>query len=132
MDYIIHKILYNFGLIFSYEWANPYWMLLGLIFICFGLIGVSAYCIDKKRIPKAKAFMVFITVVAEHFFGFLDTLFYVIDKIVTGEFIGWYENWWWHWFSKMDGTWNLQRNIILNIIVGIFLIIGWIYVLRKT
>jgi len=31
LDKIVHGTLYNFGLQFSYDWANPYWMLLRLV-----------------------------------------------------------------------------------------------------
>jgi len=31
LDNIVHGTLYNFGLQFSYDWANPYWMLLRIV-----------------------------------------------------------------------------------------------------
>jgi hypothetical protein len=31
LDNIVHGTLYNFGLRFSYDWANPYWMLMRIV-----------------------------------------------------------------------------------------------------
>jgi len=28
VDHIVHNVLYDYGLQFSYNWANPYWFLL--------------------------------------------------------------------------------------------------------
>ena len=36
-DSIIHGTLYNYGLQFSYEWANPYWMTLRIVQVFLGL-----------------------------------------------------------------------------------------------
>jgi len=33
IDYIVHHDLYDFGLRFSLEWANPYWVTLRLIYV---------------------------------------------------------------------------------------------------
>jgi hypothetical protein len=33
IDTIVHKVLYNYGLQFSYDWATPYWGLLRSIYI---------------------------------------------------------------------------------------------------
>ena len=31
LDNVVHGTLYNYGLQFSYDWANPYWMLLRIV-----------------------------------------------------------------------------------------------------
>jgi len=33
IDAIVHHVLYNYGLHFSYDWATPYWGLLRSIYI---------------------------------------------------------------------------------------------------
>jgi len=42
IDFIIHHQLYQFGLTFSYEWANPYWMTLRISLALLGLIAAAA------------------------------------------------------------------------------------------
>lgn len=39
LDKIVHGTLYNYGLQFSYDWANPYWTLLRIVQ---GFIGLAA------------------------------------------------------------------------------------------
>jgi len=41
-DSIVHGTLYNYGLRFSYEWADPYWTTLRIIQVLMGLAAVFA------------------------------------------------------------------------------------------
>jgi len=40
LDNIVHGTLYNYGLQFSYEWANPYWTVLRIVQALIGLASV--------------------------------------------------------------------------------------------
>lgn len=42
IDSIVHHQLYEFGLEFSYDWANPYWMFLRTSLALLGLIAVAS------------------------------------------------------------------------------------------
>lgn len=42
IDSIVHTQLYQFGLTFSYDWANPYWMALRISLALLGIITVAA------------------------------------------------------------------------------------------
>jgi hypothetical protein len=59
IDSIVHDQLYQFGLIFSYEWANPYWMALRISLALLGLIAtVSSMNITRflwRRLRKSGA-----------------------------------------------------------------------------
>jgi uncharacterized Zn-finger protein len=37
IDDIVHHQLYNFGLQFSFVWAEPYWAFLRLVYLCLGV-----------------------------------------------------------------------------------------------
>jgi hypothetical protein len=37
LDNLVHGTLYNYGLQFNYEWANPYWMALRVVQVFLGL-----------------------------------------------------------------------------------------------
>lgn len=132
IDFIMHTILYEYGLVFSYIWAIPYWNLLTIMFLMFGLIGISGYLVDRKKVSWKKLLLVFVTIQIEYYGGFLDTIYFVIAKLFRGWSFNWSINWWWSPFYRWFGIeWNLQRNVILNIITGICLIIAWVYVLRR-
>jgi len=40
IDLIVHDELYDFGLQFSFVWANPYWIALRLIYVCLAVPSV--------------------------------------------------------------------------------------------
>ena len=42
LDSIVHSELYDFGLQFSYKWANPYWMCIKTVFVLIGVSCVSS------------------------------------------------------------------------------------------
>ena len=134
IDYIVHNWLYKWGLQFDYSWAYPYWILLSLVFISLGIVGATAYSIDRKRYfkktQKIKLFAVAVTIMAEYFGGFLDTLWFSMHAI-AGQGINWTQNWRWSLFSVIFGHWNLQMNIVLNIITGLLLMILWYKVKDK-
>ena len=57
LDFIVNSDLYAFGLQFAYQWADKYWIYLGLIYILFGLSIASLlicfiFCIFSKPINK--------------------------------------------------------------------------------
>jgi hypothetical protein len=57
IDFIVHRVLYDFGLLFSYRWAMPYWVsssiIIGLSW--FNLIASAAlvYYFIKRRTLNA-------------------------------------------------------------------------------
>ena len=132
IDYIVHNWLYNHGLKFSYSWAWPYWILLTLTFLGLGLVGATAYNIDRSKEfynlrvkpRRRKLFAVFITIFGEYFFGFLDTLWFTIHGL-AGKGVPWTANWWWSPWSTIFGHWDLRMNIVLNVIAGLLLIALW-------
>ncbi len=59
IDSIVHQELYNFGLRFSYEWANPYWTFTRTIYVCIALpgaasLGLLLLDVRRKVTPKKK------------------------------------------------------------------------------
>jgi len=64
LDNMVHRTLYNYGLQFSYDWANPYWMTLRCIQVSMGLVAiftiVNTVYLYRKHIhtkPQAKITM---------------------------------------------------------------------------
>ena len=58
MELIVHGQLYDYGLIFSTEWADAYRIFTWLIFVCLGLpmalsgIALASSCLKVERVPK--------------------------------------------------------------------------------
>jgi len=57
IDYIIHNDLYGFGLQFSFVWADPYWAVLRLIYVCLAVPSILSAIVlglDFWKISKGK------------------------------------------------------------------------------
>lgn len=55
LDQIVHGQLYNYGLIFSVEWADPYWNLLRVTLILLDVIAVSTVISLALTLRKYRA-----------------------------------------------------------------------------
>ena len=55
IDYIVHNVLYQFGLQFSYEWANSYWLSLRISLVLLVLMEIAALLnVAYARTPTAE------------------------------------------------------------------------------
>jgi hypothetical protein len=127
IDYLVHHTLYSFGLRFDFYWATPYWIFLNGTFIAMAILSVTAYRIDRESPSKGTSIAIFLTVCAEVFGGFLDTLWFGIAGIMTGDWTLGFKNWTWSIYSHLLGYYDLFSNIMLNIIVATILLCLWYY-----
>lgn len=125
IDYIVHHTLYNYGLIFSHEWADIYWFLLFLTFQSVALVAMATYWLNRENPRKLTALTIWLTITAEHFGGFLDTLWFIFYFVLGDPLSNAITNWWWMYQSRIFGFWNLLTNIIYNIIWLIPLVYLW-------
>ncbi|MGD6932631.1 MAG: hypothetical protein ACQCN5_00305 [Candidatus Bathyarchaeia archaeon] len=113
IDFIIHNTLYNYGLRFSYEWANTYWLTYNLIFIAFGFTLSIAYWAasnkTKKDLKLSLALMGTITLLTIG--GLQDILFFVLwnGGLPQSSVV-----WWWMPWTSIVGTWNSIAQIALT------------------
>ncbi len=127
IDYIVHHTLYSYGLQFSNTWAIPYWFLLDLSFVTIALLAVSAYKIDKDNFSLGTTIAIFVTICAEVFGGFLDTLWFTIAGIMTGNWHLGFQNWSWHIYSRVFNVYSIKENLCLNLVVLILLAVLWYF-----
>ena len=62
IDSLVHNTLYNYGLIFSADWANQYWILqrLNLILLTFAVLLIAVAIITRPRqLKKVEDFLSF-------------------------------------------------------------------------
>lgn len=58
IDNIVHQDLYHYGLRFSYDWANGYWLLLRSVYVCLiapTLLSVAALVLSVRRGTEARS-----------------------------------------------------------------------------
>jgi len=106
IDWIVHSMLYQYGLTFSYDWANPYWFFLNATFASIGLLAASTYWLYRK--PDLRnaftAGLIFWTVFLQVFGYNLDVLWYLIDYFLRGRAFDLTKVWGWgpvDWFTKI-------------------------------
>jgi hypothetical protein len=54
IDGIVHGDLYDYGLVFSYNWASGYWVLLRLLYVCLALPSVLSIIVLGSSLRKTK------------------------------------------------------------------------------
>jgi hypothetical protein len=125
IDFIVHNTLYNYGLVFSYEWANSYWLTYNALFIAFGIVVSITYWLasnkTRKDLKLSCALLGTITLLAIG--GLQDILFFVLwGGGLPPISVVW---WWVPWVSVM-GTWNSQMQIALTTLMLCTSMFTWI------
>jgi hypothetical protein len=131
IDYIVHSTLYNYGLVFSYDWANTYWLTYSLVFFAFGLSMAFSYYMGSQRTFQSKkiAFAIFASINVLALCGFQDMLFFVLwsGSLPSGTLV-----WWWSMWSYVFGTWNSQMQIALTSLGFGLITATWVLTLRRN
>jgi hypothetical protein len=117
LDHLIHQTLYAFGLRFSYEWADPYWILLSLVF------ALTTFLATVPIENRDVAWRVGFTFFGEWVGGFLDTIFWLLHGRLPPET----EIWWWNPFHRfLQVEWHTLNQYSWNIIWAIILLVVWL------
>jgi hypothetical protein len=112
IDFIVHDTLYKYGLVFSYEWANNYWLTYNAIFIVFGVILCVTYWLASSKTKRDFKFSLslFLVVTLLTIGGLQDILFFVLwgGGLPQISVV-----WWWAPWVGIMGTWNSGMQIVL-------------------
>ena len=130
MDYVVNSTLYNYGLRFSYNWAEGYWLTYNAIFIAFGLAVSCAYWLGshKTRRDMKCSMALLATIVLFTVGGLQDVMFFVLwaGGLPPSNVI-----WRWSPFTSLIGTWNSMIQIgFMTLMVGAS-ICTWILATKK-
>jgi len=124
MDFIVHETLYDYGLIFSYEWALDYWVTYWSIFIAFSVIVALVYWLgSRKTVGDLKFAAVLCASVNLLMLGGLqDILFFVLwgNGMPNTGIV-----WWWSPWIYIFGTWNSNMQLALSFITVILTTFCW-------
>ena len=110
IDYLVHAILYDYGLTFSYVWANEYWLLYAL---SYQLLIILLILWNKNK---------YFFIAAEVF-----VLTATQDLIYFGVWAGSFPttNWWWASFYNLLGFWSTFDQIFFSIMTNGLLLVGF-------
>jgi hypothetical protein len=130
IDFIVHSTLYEYGLIFSYDWANMYWLIYSLVFFAFGLMMAFCYYVGSQKTFQNKkiAIALFASINVLALCGFQDVLFFVLwsGSLPPGTLV-----WWWSMWTYVFGTWNTQMQVTLTSLGFALIMATWILAYYK-
>jgi hypothetical protein len=104
VDFVVHAMLYNHGLEFSYDWAYPYWIAYDAVFVAFSAMAAVTYWISSQKTvhDKKAAVALAISINLLMIGGLEDVLYFAWEGGLPASG----QVWWWSPWVNVFGTWN--------------------------
>jgi len=128
IDFIVHGDLYHYGLQFSYEWANKYWITYFAIYAYFSTAMGFIYLLASNRTKKDLKISIGLvaTVNLLQIGGLADILFFILwAGGLPPDNVAW---WWTPWF-QIFGVWTTSMQIALMALTFLAVVFMWIRIL---
>ena len=125
IDFIVHQDLYNYGLQFSYEWANEYWITYFASYAYFSVVIGFIYLLASNRTRKDLKVSAGLsaTVSMLQMGGLSDILFFSLwSKGLPSDNVTW---WWMPWYH-IFGVWTSSMQIALLTLMFVVTVFMWI------
>jgi len=129
LDFVVHRVLYGYGLRFSFDWAVFYWNFYASVFFVFGVVAGFVYWLgsDRSRRDVGISLGLFLSVCLLFLGGLADVLWFVFwGGGLPGDDVVW---WWSPWY-RIFGYWNCFNQLVLLFGVSIVIVLFWVFVLR--
>ncbi|MEM2971936.1 MAG: hypothetical protein QW270_05885 [Candidatus Bathyarchaeia archaeon] len=129
LDFVVHRVLYGYGLKFSFDWAVFYWNVYACVFLIFGFAAGFVYWLGsgKSRRDVKVSFGLFLSVCLLFFGGLADVLWFVFwDGGLPSDDVVWL---WMPWY-KIFGFWNSFAQLVLLFGTVAIVVLFWVFVLR--
>jgi len=128
LDFVVHRVLYGYGLRFSFGWAGFYWFVFGCVFVVFGLVVGFVYWLGSGGGLRGfrVGFGLFFSVLLLFFGGFVDVLWFVFwgGGLPGGGVVWWWMPWFW-----LFGFWDSFAQLVLLVFVFVVVVLFWIWIL---
>jgi hypothetical protein len=113
VDYVVHAMLYNHGLEFSYDWAYQYWIAYDSTFVVFSAMAAVTYWLSSRKTSydKKAAVALAVTINLLTLGGLEDVLYFAWN----GGLPAVSEVWWWSPWTNVFGTWNSVMQVTMLI-----------------
>lgn len=129
MDFIVHRDLYHYGLQFSYEWANEYWITYFATYAYFSMVIGFIYWLASNRTRNDLKISVglVITVILLQIGGLADIIFFSLwARGLPPDSVMW---WWIPWYHIL-GVWTSSMQIALMAFMSLIVTSMWIKILK--
>jgi len=128
IDFIVHGDLYHYGLQFSYEWANEYWITYFASYAYFSIVIGFVYWLASNRTRKdLKVSIGLIATVNLLLIGGLaDIMFFSLwaGGLPPDNFM-----WWWVPWYQIFGVWTSSMQINLMAFISLIVASMWIKIM---
>ena len=128
IDFIVHRDLYRYGLQFSYEWANEYWITYFASYAYFSMVIGFIYWLASNRTRNDLKISVGLiaTVTLLQIGGLADIIFFSLwAKGLPPDSVMW---WWMPWY-QIFGVWTSSIQIAFMMLMSLAVMIMWIKIL---
>jgi hypothetical protein len=133
LDFVVHRVLYGYGLCFSFGWAVFYWWVFGCVFLVFGGVVGFVYWFgsDGRRGSVAVGACLFLSVLLLFVGGLVDVLWFVLWFVLWGGGLpGFGVVWWWMPWFGLFGFWDSGLQLVLlGLCCGVVVLV-WVVGLR--
>ncbi len=131
IDYVVNAMLYEYGLRFSYDWANTYWSTYAAVFVAFsGIVGLTYWLGSKRTLSELKiSIALFATINLLAIGGLQDILFFLLWKggLPANNVV-----WWWMPWVSISGTWNSLMQVGFTALTVSLSAVTWMLALRNA
>jgi len=128
IDFIVHRDLYHYGLRFSYEWANGYWITYFAAYAYFSIVIGFVYWLASNRTRNdLKISLGLIATVNLLLIGGLaDIMFFSLwaGGLPPDSFM-----WWWLPWYQIFGVWTSSMQIALMALMSLVTVLMWIRIM---
>jgi len=128
LDFVVHRVLYGYGLRFSFDWAVGYWVVYWCVFVVFGVVVGFVYWLGSGRsgrgvrVGLGLGLSVFLLCLG----GLQDVFWFVFwGGGLPGDGVVW---WWVPWFG-LFGFWDSGLQLWLLLVMFGVVCLVWVVVL---
>ena len=131
IDFIVHQDLYNYGLQFSYKWANEYWITYFASYAYFSIVIGFIYWLASNRTRNDLKISVGLiaTVTLLQIGGLADIIFF---SLWAGGLPPDSVTWWWMPWYPVFGVWTSSMQIVLMAFMSLIVAFMWTKILSSS
>lgn len=129
IDFIVHSTLYNYGLQFSYQWANEYWIVYCVLFFNFSFLVGFMYWLGSNKNERDRKVSIALTV-SMSLLALAGTADIMVFVLWVGRLPPENVMWWWAPWYHIFGVWTTFMQLVFTSIIFMVIAFMWVQILN--
>jgi len=129
IDFIVHTMLYNYGLYFSYEWAYEYWVVYCTTFFTFSFLIGFVYWLGSNKNKQDRKISIALTTSTSLLFigGTADMMVFIlwVGRLPPENVV-----WWWVPWYHIFGVWTTSMQLIFTAMILLIIALLWVQTMK--